>query len=498
MVLRAHALLALALVLTTATCLDDPGFVCEADAQCVARDVGTCEPTGWCSYPDGTCDLGRRYGPFAPASIAETCVDTELPTTGEDSGGDGPPEPPASVCGNGIVDEREACDDGNRIAGDGCHPHCVLPGTVLWTLTYDAPLHSEDKAFGVAVDAERASFYVAGFATVMGEGKDILLQRRWIETGELVWSRTHGGDAHLDDLGEHVAIAPDGDPVIVGIEVTQARGGDIWVRRYDPEGEERWTVTEDIGPEDHAQGATVTPSGHIVVVGSIAVDRGDGVDTDAWLRRYDAAGAPLGEAVIRGSAGTGDVAIDTISDGDGFVVTGNLGDAVGEQQVWTASYGPDDLLRWEDLATQDPVGNAARGVGVAIDPTGGPATAGVLSNDIWLQRYDAAGTPGLKITVAGTGDRHDEAADIAFTGDGRFILVGFQNFATTGFATGDVWVRMYDPDGTELWTDIYDGPSEEIDKALAVELTDDHSAIVVGYETVPGQSRDAWMRRYAL
>ena len=35
---------------------------------------------------------------------------------------------PASLCGNGAVDEGEACDDGNLVANDGCSPLCVPDG----------------------------------------------------------------------------------------------------------------------------------------------------------------------------------------------------------------------------------------------------------------------------------------------------------------------------------------------------------------------------------
>jgi hypothetical protein len=61
-----------------------------------------------------------------------------------------------------------------------------------------------------------------------------------------------------------------------------------------------------------------------------------------------------------------------------------------------------------------------------------------------------------------------------------------------------VWVRVFEPDGTERWTDVYDGPAHEIDKALAVAVDARGSALVTGYQTVPGQARDVWMRRYAM
>ena len=37
------------------------------------------------------------------------------------------PEPPIDpACGDGFLDFGEACDDGNRLAGDGCSPSCQV------------------------------------------------------------------------------------------------------------------------------------------------------------------------------------------------------------------------------------------------------------------------------------------------------------------------------------------------------------------------------------
>ncbi|HET6582615.1 MAG TPA: hypothetical protein VFG69_04195, partial [Nannocystaceae bacterium] len=126
------------------------------------------------------------------------------------------------------------------------------------------------------------------------------------------------------------------------------------------------------------------------------------------------------------------------------------------------------------------------------------ATAGVLSNDMWIRIFAPDGTPLETITEHGTTDMHDEAADVAFVADGSIVVVGFIDYATEGFATGDCYVTRIAADGTHMWTDVYDGPAHEVDKALAVELTADFSAIVTGYETVPGQARDVWIRRYAI
>ncbi len=58
-------------------------FVCASDQQCGAD--GQCESTGFCSFPDGTCTSGRRYGGLS-GELAGDCVDVQ-PMTGTDESG---------------------------------------------------------------------------------------------------------------------------------------------------------------------------------------------------------------------------------------------------------------------------------------------------------------------------------------------------------------------------------------------------------------------------
>lgn len=52
------------------------GFACESDGQCGDGELlGTCEASGFCSFPDATCESGRRYGEHAPDDLADSCVD---------------------------------------------------------------------------------------------------------------------------------------------------------------------------------------------------------------------------------------------------------------------------------------------------------------------------------------------------------------------------------------------------------------------------------------
>jgi hypothetical protein len=51
-------------------------FACSAAADCLdGQTLGTCEPTGYCAFPDVTCtESGRRYGAYAGDGLGDTCV----------------------------------------------------------------------------------------------------------------------------------------------------------------------------------------------------------------------------------------------------------------------------------------------------------------------------------------------------------------------------------------------------------------------------------------
>jgi hypothetical protein len=69
---------ALAVLMLTG-CADASPFECVAAQDCAAGAMGgTCESSGYCSFPDPACPSGRRYGSHAPSDIADTCVPPEV------------------------------------------------------------------------------------------------------------------------------------------------------------------------------------------------------------------------------------------------------------------------------------------------------------------------------------------------------------------------------------------------------------------------------------
>ena len=57
-----------------------PAFECEGNVSCRdGANQGSCEETGYCSFPDMACPLGSRYGKAAGDGLADTCVEVVSP-----------------------------------------------------------------------------------------------------------------------------------------------------------------------------------------------------------------------------------------------------------------------------------------------------------------------------------------------------------------------------------------------------------------------------------
>ena len=73
----------LAAMLSLAGCSSDTTFTCQDDQACNGvGPVGQCEPNGFCSFADSTCDGGRRYGTLAGDGLAGMCINPAGATEG--------------------------------------------------------------------------------------------------------------------------------------------------------------------------------------------------------------------------------------------------------------------------------------------------------------------------------------------------------------------------------------------------------------------------------
>jgi len=119
-------------VVGSAGCNSAPdAYACTSSATCTINGMaGTCEPSGFCSFPDPSCGEGRRYGEFS-GPHSNQCVG-QLDDAGvADATSCGSMSLPNDRDCDGVVDGQDNCpsvsnpnqdnEDGDRF-GDACDP----------------------------------------------------------------------------------------------------------------------------------------------------------------------------------------------------------------------------------------------------------------------------------------------------------------------------------------------------------------------------------------
>jgi len=183
------------LVLVVAGCSGETisATTCTTEADCNLFNVaGTCEPTGFCSFPDATCIDGRRYSPGAEGDLAGACLGGVVGCGARDAacctgtvcgpnlacgiesgtcqcGGDDQPCCGGTTCGDGFTCGASSTCEGNSVrqvaAGKG-HV-CALTETTVWCWGYDnKPFPSGTPGIGAAVISDPVPAPIAGLTAV--------------------------------------------------------------------------------------------------------------------------------------------------------------------------------------------------------------------------------------------------------------------------------------------------------------------------------------------
>ncbi|MCA9711208.1 MAG: hypothetical protein KDK70_35550, partial [Myxococcales bacterium] len=278
-------------------------------------------------------------------------------------------------CGDGEANGDEVCDDGNAEAGDGCNPDCIASGTQLWCQTFDGAAMGIDAGNDVAIGPDD-SIVVVGYEGTGGMSTMAWIRQydaagttQWTETwmgaglttaravdvggsgevvvsgsttgdifvlgyspqGDLSWERTVTSGVALPFSGGYgVAVDEAGDAFVIG-QLDQPDGRNIWIRRYDVNGNEQWTDIVGMG------GGTDLGRG-IAILGEELVVAGRIQGNTTWVRRYD----PAGAQVWTETDVVGHIPVDVALDPDGKVLI------AGGSEIWLRKYDPNGNTAWTE------------------------------------------------------------------------------------------------------------------------------------------------------
>jgi len=321
------------------------------------------------------------------------------------------------------------------------------PGDVSFTTATDFLGPSDDRAYGVATQAD-------GKAVVVGATLNSIFGRyefavaRYNEDGSL--DTSFGGTGKVNTpfgagqaTARDVAIQPDGKIVVVGNAVGTTNQ-DFAVARYNANGTldgtfgNGGTVTIPVGTfDDYAYGVVLQPDGKIVLTGSAS----NGVFDDVALVRLNPNGSldgtfGTGGKVVNAFSATKDLAYDIVRQVDGkLVIVGTTQGAGINEDLLVARFNLDGTIDGTfgtAGSTQISLGSVDVLRAAAIQADGkilavGETSSAALS-DIVVLRLNTNGSPDASFDGDGIAspsfNQYDYGTGIAVTGD-RIVVGGY-------------------------------------------------------------------------
>ncbi len=333
-------------------------------------------------------------------------------------------------------------------------------GSSQWTRQFGS--RSSDEARSIAVDG-KGNVYVVGYTrgTLPGQasaGEEDAFLRKYNANGRELWTRQFG--TRKRDGAHSVAVDREGNVWVAGFTEGglpgQSRAGkqDAFLRKYNADGRELWTHQFGTSGSDSVRSIAVDGMGNISVAGYAGAFPGQS-SAGGFVRKYNADGNELWTRQF----GTNHWAYSIAVDGNGNLLV------AGDTTITLPG-------QWSPAETDAFVRK--------YDPNG---------NELWSQQFGTSGD--------------DSAYSTAVDGKGNVYVAGSTNGTFSGQASAggrDAFVRLYDPNGKELWTRQFG--TRTLEEAVSIAVDEMGNVWVTGYTDgiFPGQSlvgmSDAFVRKY--
>jgi cysteine-rich repeat protein len=210
-------------------------------AACTKPSVDEGSTTTSTGETDDAVDTGDSESTTETNDTETSESETEAETETETETGDPEPDP---ICGNGVVEGPEPCDDGNTVDDDGCSNACD-PRTcaVTWSRVSDRPTLAASIVDNAPL-AELPNGNIVVGNTVDGASSIDVQVQVWTPDGDLVWGVIHQLGTLRDGLGDVLA-DPSGDIFVGGAANVGTDGIATVLRLSGTDGSILWTHEND-------------------------------------------------------------------------------------------------------------------------------------------------------------------------------------------------------------------------------------------------------------
>ncbi len=470
-------------------------LACATAAACGGDSDGDTGTSGGSETGSTAGDPSAADSSTAPATTEDPTTEdptTDTPTTGMTSA-------PVPVCGDGVLEAPEQCDDGNVEPGDGCDADCTTTtDTTLWERVVPGAASVEESGQGIATDGV-GNVIVVGYVVDVVGNPDIWL-RKYDPAGREMWTVVLDPSAGLDDRGYGVDVDEAGNIAVGGDIGVDASTSDTWVAVFDPDGAMLWSVTADgpAGQNDIAEDVAFDSAGNVWAVGSV---RTGANDSDIWIAKYDTSGAETFADVVAGPSTLEDRALGVDVDAeDNAFVAGFVSGQAFARDVWLRKLGSDGTEAWTVTWNSDNDG-ADAGFDVVVAPDGSIGVAGftaltAVNENVWLGRFvNADGSLVWRKDFGGPNILDDAGLGVTADSTNAFIVAGFKGISDVD---SDIWIRKWDDAGNVVWTQGVVGAGGVRDMAMAIAVDDNDDLAVTGQiRTMASNDGDIWVAKLA-
>lgn len=371
-----------------------------------------------------------------------------------------------------------------------------------WIQTFG--FNSDDKALACIADRQ-GNLYVTGYVTRTGTGIDICT-RKYNSAGVQQWTMYYNGPGYSEDKAFGIATDLLGTNIYVcGYSTGQGSGPDFTVIKYNSSGTQQWVARYNApgNNDDKAFGIVVDRVGNSYVTGYITYSAGN---TDMYTIKYSPAGVYIWGQFFNGNANEEDKALGIAADslGTQIYITGFSTDSLKGTDITTINYDSSGVTQWVRLydgsAEQD---DKAFGIVTDRFDAGHVYVTGFATNletgtDYVTIRYSGGGVEQWVSTYNGSGDDEDKGFGIVTDRVGSIYVTGM----SVGDGSGSDYLTLkLNQMGDTVWTARYNGEANGSDTAFGIAFSRNYNALYVtgasSGDTIPGRE-DVFTIRYDL
>ena len=342
------------------------------------------------------------------------------------------------------------------------------------------------------------------------QGTSDIFIMKYDKDGNKLWTKLLG--TIETDIGRDIAIDSSENIYITGYtngnldKKNNAGLADAFVAKYDKDGNKLWVKLSGTSEEDEAYGITVDKSGNAFITGYTNGNLDQQTNNgkyDIFVTKFDSDGNKLWTQ-LSGTSMT-DKGFDIIVDSNGnFYVTGQSSGygtldgevKFGNSDIFVIKYGSDSQKLWTRVLG---TANIEEGQAIDVDTNGNiyvtgktdgkldkqEKTGGLYCYNTFIAKYDKDGNKQwTKLTGNYTTNNSQPSAysnDIVCDANGNIFITGYTEGSLDSQSNAgkdDIFIMKYDKDGNKLWTK--QSGTSSFDKCYAIDKDTDGFIYIAG------------------